>query len=74
MNEEIKNTETEMEKTSKLNEKVFIAGYGTYYRTEEIAKKPENSYTTKNSVGKYIDTLTVNGKKYYRELARNIWN
>lgn len=51
---------------------VFIKGEGTFYETEDLARK--NNHKTGNEVGLYIKKYTHERVEVYRELNSNIWN
>ncbi len=53
-------------------EHVFIESKGTFYFTEEIARK-ENSKTG-NEVGLYVEEIHHEGITLYRELNKNIFD
>lgn len=51
---------------------VFVQGEGTFYETEELARK--NNRKTGNEVGLYIDKYLHEGFEVYRELHSNVWD
>ena len=52
-------------------EHVFIEGKGTFYFSEEIARK--NNYKTGNEVGLFIEEIQHEGTTLYRQLNKNVW-
>ena len=50
---------------------VFIEGFGTFYKTIEIAK---NQFNSKNCVGIYLETKNIKGLNVFRYLNSNVWN